>query len=241
KAVRETVGRPEARFPDCGMQWIHTPPPVHLPAWPVRGAPDDAPFTTVTNWWGEYELIAGQSVNNEKRSSFLACLDLPQRTRAPLELAVYQESEVGSELPLLRERGWRARPAGEVSSTAAEYRAYLQRSRGEFSCAKASCMVFANAWISDRTICYLASGKPAVVQDTGPSRMLPDACGLFRFADAAGAAAHLEALCDPEVYRRACHDARKLAEHHFDAARVLPRVLDAALAPRSGRDHATHG
>jgi len=84
-----------------------------------------------------------------------------------------------------------------------------------------------NAWISDRTICYLASGKPAVVQHTGPSRFLPDAGGLFRFRTLDEAAACLEAVGDD--YDRQCQLARSLAEEFFDARTVLRRVLDRAL------------
>jgi hypothetical protein len=64
-------------------------------------------------------------------------------------------------------RGWRLREAWDVSSTPEKYRAYVQRSRGEFSCAKPAYVTLETAWVSDRTLCYLASGRPAVVQHTG--------------------------------------------------------------------------
>jgi hypothetical protein len=76
---------------------------------------------------------------------------------------------------------WRVRESRDVAGRPEAYRTYIQRSRGEFSCAKPSCMEFQNAWISDRTLCCLASGKPAVVQHTGPSRFLPHGEGMFRF------------------------------------------------------------
>ena len=84
-----------------------------------------------------------------------------------------------------------------------------------------------NAWISDRTLCYLASGKPAVVQHTGPSRFLPDAAGLFRFHTPEEAAHCLESAAAD--YERHCRFARTLAEEHFDARRVVHRVLELAL------------
>ena len=55
-------------------------------------------------------------------------------------------------------------------------------------------MLLQNAWVSDRTLCFLASGKPAVVQYTGPSRVLPDAAGLFRFRDIDEAARALDTV-----------------------------------------------
>jgi glycosyltransferase involved in cell wall biosynthesis len=85
-----------------------------------------------------------------------------------------------------------------------------------------------NAWISDRTLCYLASGKPAVVQHTGPSRLLPDSGGLFRFKSLEEAARALSAV--EADYERHCRLARELAEEHFDARKVAEGVLERALA-----------
>jgi hypothetical protein len=120
------------------------------------------------------------------------------------------------------------RLAREVAGSPGRYRRYLQSSRGELSAAKPSCVRFANAWVSDRTLCYLASGKPAVVQHTGRSTYLPDGLGLFRFHDVEGAAAALDAI-DAD-YPKHCRAAREIAETCFDARRVLPPLLDTALA-----------
>jgi len=87
---------------------------------------------------------------------------------------------------------------------------------------------FQNAWISDRTLCYLASGKPVVVQDTGPSAFLPDGEGMFRFSTIAEAADAFAAInADYEGHSRA---AREIARTHFDATRTLERVLTIALS-----------
>ena len=85
-------------------------------------------------------------------------------------------------------------------------------------------------WISDRTICYLASGKPAIVQHTGPSRFLPDADGLFRFRDLDEAVRALDTA--ESKYDRHCRQARALVEEHFDARRVVGRVLEHAVGDR---------
>jgi hypothetical protein len=124
--------------------------------------------------------------------------------------------------------GWGVREAWDVSATPDTYRAYIQQSKGEFSCVKPYCPQFVNSWISNRTVSYLASGKPAVVQHTGPSRFLPEAEGIFRFRsmdEAVRAFAALEA-----DYERHCQLARALAEEYFDGCRVVARVLDRALA-----------
>ena len=139
---------------------------------------------------------------------------------------------------MLEEYGWRARPAYEVTSSPEDYRNYIQGSRGEFSCAKKSCMHLANAWMSDRTICYLASGKPAIVQHTGISRFLPDAEGLFRFHDLQEAARYLEAA--EADYDHHARQARALVETHFDAVKVLEPLMSKAMALKPRR-RARHG
>jgi hypothetical protein len=115
-----------------------------------------------------------------------------------------------------------------VAPTPWDYRRYIQKSRGEFSCAKPSYVRLQTAWISDRTLCYLASGKPAVTQHTGPSRFLPDSDGLFRFRDVPEAARFLETVTAD--YTRQSRLARALAEEYFCARKLAGRLLERALA-----------
>ncbi len=224
----EGVGWPGSRIPDAGLSWFHVPPCVALDWWPVSWATDGAAFTTVTQW-SEDSWVGGavDGYRNDKRSGFLPLRDLPSRTAQRLELAVVMAPKEYEERVDLERRGWRVRDASEVASTPEAYQRHIQASRGEFSCAKPSCMLLQNAWVSDRTICYLASGKPVVVQHTGPSRFLPEAAGMFRFRDATEAVRYLElAAAD---YDRQCALARRLAEEYFDGRKVLTRVLERAL------------
>jgi hypothetical protein len=134
---------------------------------------------------------------------------------------------------LLESHGWRIRHAADVAGTPEAYQSYIQGSRGEFSCAKPSCMKFQNAWVSDRTVCYLASGKPAVVQDTGPSAFLPTGDGMFRFSgieDAAEAFVTINAS-----YQRHCRAAREIAETYFDGRKIVETILNSASS--AGRGH----
>src|SRR5215218_4975126 len=182
--IGETVGQPGAQFPDVVLKWHYTPPPVYLPEWPPVQADSMAPYTTVSHWWdgtGGSVEFQGELRHNEKRAAFLDYADLPLRTSSPLELALCLAPGDEEEARLLEERGWNIRHTWTVSSEPEHYRAYIQQSRGEFSIVKPSCVWLRNAWISDRTLCYLASAKPAVVQHTGFSRFLPDSEGLFRF------------------------------------------------------------
>jgi len=227
-SIGETVGRADASFPDCGLAWNYTPPCVALDEWRVTPVVPGAPFTTVTHWQaGEWMEENGEVYDNDKKAGFLPFLDLPRRTDHPLEIALCHDPEERSEWELLQRHGWRTRHAWEVSSTPQEYRSYLQQSLAEFSCVKPSCVKLNNAWISDRTICYLASGRPAVVQHTGASRFLPDREGLLRFHDIAEAIECLDRVAaDYEAQSLA---ARDLAERYFDARVVVRRLLERAL------------
>jgi hypothetical protein len=226
--IGETVGQPGARFPDCGVTWHYTPPAVSLEAWPVTPAPAGAPFTTVTHWGGEWVEDENGVYPNDKRTGFLPYFDLPQKTRAKLELALFLAPSEAAERTDLERRGWSIRNSVDATGTPQAYRSYIQGSAGEFSCVKPSCIRLQNAWISDRTICYLASGKPAVVQHTGPSRFLPDAEGLLRFRDIDEAARMLEDATSN--YERHARAARALAERYFDAKRPAEIVVEGALA-----------
>jgi hypothetical protein len=225
----ETVGRPGAKFPDLGLTWHYTPPPVCLEWWPIVGTEASAPFTTISHWVSKDWLKDGDELySNEKRTGFKPFLELPRYTSQKLELALWLRNEKDAcERRMLEELGWTVRDSVSVSATPWDYQHYIQNSRGEFSCVKPSCVRFQNAWISDRTLCYLASGKPAVMQDTGPSRILPDAAGLFRFHNLPQAAHHLETAAGD--YERQCRLARQLAEEFFDAKKVVESVLERAL------------
>lgn len=239
--IGETVGTAAARFPDGGRAWVYTPPPVCLEAWPFSHDPSCEAFTTVSTWWGGDDkggewVTDGDSLvyENSKRVSFLRFVELPRLTPQPLELALALGeggSEDGGERPsdrkALERHGWRLRDAQDVARSPQLYADYIRGSRGEFSCVKPSCVRFENAWISDRTLCYLASGKPVVVQNTGPSSFLPDGEGMFRFSsleEAADALAHVN-----DDYERHCRAAREIAEGYFDSKQVLARILDAVL------------
>ena len=224
--IGETVGTAPARFPDCGIEWHFVPRPVHLDSWAFTPPTERGAYTTVSHWWGEEWIRFNGAVHdNSKRFAFLDYLDLPALVAAPLELALLLDDD--DEIADLKRRGWRIQNPWLVARTSEEYRLYIQGSRGEFSCAKRSCALLANAWVSDRTLCYLASGRPAVVEHTGPSRFLPDGEGIFRFRSPAEAARALEAV--ERDYENQASAARQLAEEHFDAVKTLRRALEVAL------------
>ena len=230
----ETVGASGSRFPDGGLKWGYTPPCVVLDWWsPNHNLPDkslnDVPYSTLVHWSDkeDWMVYGNESYINDKRTAFLPFLNLPRLVSQPLEIATYLCALDEEEKEELLRLGWRLRESLEVASTPWDYQRYIQSSRGEFSCARPSCIRLQNAWISDRTICYLASGKPAVVQHTGPSRFLPDQAGLFRFRDMEEAVNSIETIAAD--YDHQSRSARALAEEFFDARKVVKGVLEQAL------------
>jgi hypothetical protein len=216
-SIGEGVGRPGSRIPDLGVRWQHTVPCVALDWWQFCRASRDAPFTTVTHWsWG----------SQGKRSGFQRYLDLPRVTSQPMELALSLIAD--DEFHELEARGWRIRDAHNLTSTPWDYQHYIQSSFGEFSCARPIYVRLNSGWVSDRTVCYLASGKPVVVQNTGPSDYLPSSAGMFRFRSPDSARRSLERVIAD--YEQQSKLARDLAEEHFDARNVAASVLERTLA-----------
>ncbi len=225
----ETVGTPAARFPDCGLKWLHIRPPVCLERWPFSFESRARAFTTVSNWDSDDWIVDDkETYENTKRVAFLEFADLPRLTGQPLELALFMKTEKDmQDAKELENRGWRICHSRDVAGTPEAYQTYIRNSRGEFSCAKRSCLKFQNAWVSDRTLCYLASGKPVVVQHTGPSSLLPNGEGMFRFSTLKEAARAFSAI--NKDYERHSRAARQIAETLFDAKQVAGKILSEAL------------
>lgn len=221
----EAIGTSGSGIPSVGIEWHYTPPCVSTEVWkPVQASPE-APFRTVTQWWAdEWVVHNSEQYRNDKRNGFLPFLMLPNMVAERLELALCLPSAELDERRMLTSHGWLLQDAELVAGTPWDYQSYIQGAKGEFSCAKPSCVKLQNSWVSDRTLCFLASGKPAVVQYTGPSRYLPDAEGIFRFRDIAEARQHLAIVAAD--YGHQCRRARELAKQHFDAKQVARSLLE---------------
>jgi hypothetical protein len=195
-----------------------------LPEQPPAAA---ACFSTVMAWAPRAPIVYDGVEYGLKDVEFTRIAALPRRVGACLEIAL------GGPAPYdaIRDAGWRLAEAAAVTATPWTYRAYIGRSRGEFSVAVNLEVKTRSGWFSDRTAAYLASGRPAVVQDTGFSDDLPCGEGLFAFTTIDEAAAAIEAIAAD--YPRHCRAARRLAEAHLDVRRVASRVLGtASSAPR---------
>jgi len=225
--IGQNLGSDDSPVPLDGVPWRRIWPAVHLPVWPPVEVRSGARYTTVTQWWSEgvWTVLGDEVIEASKRTSFLRVLDLPRRVPVALELAANIHPGETDDLRRLDEHGWhRADPAAVAGSPAA-FRRYVQGSRGEFSCAKPSYVRTRPGWISDRSVCYLASGRPCVVESTGAERHLPDSPALRFFRTEDEAAEQLRAI---ELdYGAASRAARALAEEVFATRVVVPQLLAA--------------
>jgi hypothetical protein len=212
------IGTPASPVPTGEFTWRPTWQPVTLGEWCTEEPPAHDRFTTVMTWQTE----SFRDVGGDKDQEFMAYLDLPARTAQPFLLAVNGPST------LLQGNGWDTVEAMAISRTPGEYRDFIRGSRAEFGVAKHTYVATRSGWFSDRTECYLAAGRPALVQDTGWSAHLPEGEGLLAFSNLDEALAGIDRL--NAAYERHARSAREIAREHFDAERVLTRLLEEATA-----------
>jgi hypothetical protein len=218
---------PGCEVPTLGLRWHPFPPVVHLPMW--RPAPDPgpaAPFTSVTQWgWGEF-WWNGRAIGADKRWAYLPYLDLPRATGLRFELAanIAPDDDTGDR-ELLLGHGWRLSDPHRVARSLPAYRSYIRRSRGEIGCCKPIYRELRTGWFSDRSACYLASGRPVLAEDTGFGDHLPAGEGLVAFTSLEEAAAGAAEIAGD--WARHARAARAIAEEHLDARKVLPAMLEA--------------
>lgn len=216
----ERIGRADCPLPDFGLTWHPTRPPAVIDRWAPE--PPGRTWTTVMTWKNFATPIEHDGVSyGTKEAEFTAVETLPIRVAAPLEIAVG-----GAQRPDDRWRslGWSVTEAASVSATSDDYRSYVQRSRGEFSVAKNVYVATNSGWFSCRSACYLAAGRPVVVQDTGFSDVLPTGEGLLPFRTLDDAVSAVESV--ERDYEGHAAAARQFAERHLAAEHVLGRLVD---------------
>jgi hypothetical protein len=214
-------------IPRCGHDWLTTLPPVVLEHWPYSDADSRFGWTTVANW-RSYGPIAADGVHyGQKAHSFRELLTLPAAMNEAPCVALGIDVGDANDLIRLKRHGWTVIDPRAVTRTPADYKRFIGTSRGELGVAKSGYVVSGSGWFSDRSACYLASGRPVVAQDTGFSQFVPVGEGLMAFTDVEEAqAAIAEVEGDYLRHRRA---ARELAVELFDSGRVLTTLLDRLL------------
>lgn len=211
------IGTAASPVPTGAFTWHKTWQPVTIDDWRTSVQPHDR-FTTVMTW----QIESFTDVGGNKDQEFMKYIDLPSRTTQRFELAVNGPRK------LLRERGWDAVDAMETSRTPWDYRRFIQHSKAEFGVAKHTYVETRSGWFSDRTECYLAAGRPALVQDTGWTTHLPHGEGLVAFSTPAEALDGIDRINSD--YPRHARRAADIGREYFDSSRVLPRLLDVACS-----------
>jgi hypothetical protein len=222
--VGESIGAPECTIPTGGIDWVTTAQPVVLEQWPPQRGRGRA-FTSVGSWRGPFGPVEFEGVTYGLRvHEFRRFADLPRRVSEPLEIALDIDEADAGDVELLRSAGWALRDPREAAADPGRYRSYVQESRAELMVAKNMYVRSRSGWFSDRSICYLASGRPVLAEDTGYSRHHPVGEGLLAFSTLEEAIEGVERIT--AGYARHARAARELAEEDFDSDRVLGRLLD---------------
>lgn len=220
----ENINGDDCLLPKGHVRYIPTRQPVLLDDWRAPAGLHGRAFTTVARWRKPKEktiAFKGERYRWNKDVEFEKFVDLPMARTEAFELAL---SEVRpDEKERLEARGWSIVDAIPLSASVGSYRAYIQRSRGEFTIAKDQYVRLNTGWFSDRSACYLAAGRPVVTQETGFSRVLPTGEGLFAFRTMDDVVAALDAINSD--YKKHSEAAMAIAREYFDAKKVLTMFL----------------
>jgi hypothetical protein len=249
----ENIGAADCLVPEVSFHWIPTRQPIVLDWWQsapehsdgvvaaVPGgqavAPEDGRyytsphrnvFTTVMNWVSYKSCEYQDRTWGQKDTEFLKFVDLPRRTAQPFEIAMGMGPGMKRPTEMLQQKGWQIIEPAEHLPNPWTYREYLRASKGEWSVAKEGYVASRSGWFSCRSACYLALGRPCVLQDTGWSHIYPTGHGLFAFSTLDETLAGIDAInADYAAHSRA---ARDLAEQMFDARKVLAELIARAMA-----------
>jgi len=218
-----SVGQPDCPVPVDGITWRSTVQPVALDQWPVTPVSADAPWTTVMNWASYKPKVWEGRTYGQKNLEFNRFRDLPAKTNVPLRLAMGLGVDGQRPAQELRQLGWDLVEPQEVVPDHSSYCSFLTSSRGEWSVAKHGYVEGKTGWFSCRTACYLAAGRPAVVQETGWSRHLPSDQGVLPFTTLDEAAEGLGKVT--RNYSEHSKAAREIALEFFDAKKVCQDLL----------------
>jgi hypothetical protein len=222
--IAENMGQPDCGIPTCGLNWITWRQPVVLNEWPVTHR-NDGRFTSIGSWRGPYAPVDYHGATYGLRvHEFRKFAALPRMIDQTFEIALDIDAVEVRDIDLLTGNGWHIADPKKITATPETYRQYIQHSKAEFMATKNMYVATRSGWFSERSICYLASGKPVLAQDTGFSRNYPTGAGLIAFStleEARNGVAEIAA-----DYEKHCRAARDIAEEYFDSGKVLKALID---------------
>jgi hypothetical protein len=223
--IAGNIGKPECSIPTCGLNWITTRQPIVLDEWPAFDRAPDGPMTTVASWRGSEPPVGYQgSMYGLRAHEFRRFAALPCLTRGRFELALDIHPADVKDFQLLSESGWSLVEPRMAAGDPWRYREYIRCSAAELMVSKGMYVQTHSGRFGHRSICYLASGRPVLAQDTGLDDLLPRGDGLLTFTTLEEAAEGAQAM--ERDYVRHARAARRLAEDYFDSAEVLTSLGD---------------
>ena len=224
----ENVGTKRFPVPTHGFSWQPTRQPVVTDLWKTTRRPGPvAVFTSVANWStsGQKDITwRGKRYLWSKSREFLRFVSAPKKSGETFELATDIK-----DAPTRRKfvkNGWRLVSPLQLSVDYWLYRDYIRRSKGEFTVAKDQYIRLNTGWFSDRSACYLAAGRPVIIQETGFSEHYGAGRGLLSFRTLEETREAVKSVnADYAAHSRA---ARELALEIFEAKKVLSAMLNRA-------------
>ncbi len=222
--IGENIGKSDCLIPMCGLNWVTIRQPVVLEHWPPRSNLNAGFFTSIASWRGPFGPIEYKGKTYGLRAhEFRKFADLPKRTETRFEIAMDIHTAEVNDINLLVENEWLLANPKDVASNPWDYQDYIQNSKAEFMVAKNMYVQTNSGWFSDRSICYLASGKPVIAQDTGLKEIYSTGEGLITFTNLEEAVDGVEKINGD--YQRHSKAARCIAEEYFDSDKVLKNLL----------------
>ena len=224
----ENVGTKRFPVPTHNFNWLPTRQPVVTDLWKTTRAPSRAAvFTSVANWStsGLKDITwRGEKYLWSKSREFLRFVAAPKKTGETFELAT-NIKDAKTRAKFLR-NGWRFHSPLQLSVDYWLYRDYVRHSKGEFTVAKDQYVRLNTGWFSDRSACYLAAGRPVIIQQSGFTQHYGNTGGLFAFSSIKEIVDAVKAInADYAKHSRA---AREVAREVFEAEKVLASLLNRA-------------
>lgn len=222
--IGQAIGQPDCTVPGCGLDWLKTFQPVVLDHWPVANEISRDGLTTIGHWRGYGSIEHNGQHYGQKAHSLRQFITLPTLTEEQFLLALAIHCDEIKDLAALSANRWQLLDPAKVARCSASYQQFIQGSKAEFGIAKSGYVVSRCGWFSDRSVCYLASGRPVIAQETGFSRYLPTGVGLFTFQSTEGVLEAIDVL--RADYAKHARQSRAIAEEYFDSRKVLSRLLE---------------
>jgi len=224
----ENVGTKRFPVPTHGFKWLPTRQPVVTDLWKTnRSPPRAAVFTSVANWStsGLKDITwRGEKYLWSKSREFIRFVAAPKKSGEMFELATNIKDQQTREK--FERNGWRLRSPLQLSVDYWLYRDYIRHSKAEFTVAKDQYVRLNTGWFSDRSVCYLAAGRPVVIQETGFTKNYGGNAGLLSFRSL-GEIVEAVKMINAD-YAKHSRAAREIAREIFEAEKVVKSLLDRA-------------